>query len=177
MSQVWYEEVSLESVVSRATHVLLVERADPFLRKEEIPIDRPTYDGSDCPPYVLTWRRFAVIETIRAPIGFDASTVELTDADWDSALDTHIAYYVDGVSESPIVMSYEPRAETSEGRLIVFAREGDRGLGFVVAGAMEGAEMLDEVRSIIADKTNPDFQVFAAEEDTEAETDASWDEG
>lgn len=166
MSQVWYEGVGLTNLVERSTHILLVRAASPPSREELIPLNQPTYDGGECPPFKLYFGRFEVLEALRGEVPLD-EVVEIAAPRWSDDLRSHIAYYVEGLSESPIIENYEPQGAIDGDELIVFAVAGNRGLQYAVPGAVEGPEYLDTVRDLIAQA--PENGLVALDEDTWAE--------
>jgi hypothetical protein len=149
MTQVEYDDVDLETVLWQSELVVVVRAAEPRLTKKQIPIheDHETY-----PPFSYVIRHLVVEERLRGALADVGETIDVLSPETDNELESHRAYYLQGMGESPIYESYAPSVPVGkrDKRWIAFVRSREDGrFEDAVIGAAEGLGALDEVRAAL----------------------------
>lgn len=164
-SQVFHRSVTLADL-KRGTAVVVV--AEPALPHERVvPIDitpkgqKP--NATKWPPYNRVLRRFVVKEVVSKnaallvdetakPVALPAvgSVVEVMSADAHHDQWLHTAWYVEGMSESPIYDRYIVTGTSASKTRLLFLRHDGDGWSFVVDGAEELVEHRAAVEAAFA---------------------------
>lgn len=162
MSQINYDDITLEAVIVDSSHVLKVEKSRPFLVKEEIPIDER--DNDKYPSFVNFIHHFRILEVMQSRPGAaslkSGDSIEVLNANYQLMLNLVRTYYIEGFMVSPIIDRYRPSIElTSEGVevLIIFVVEilketGRSEFRFTCDFAYESLEKETEIRKIIRNR-------------------------
>lgn len=149
-SQVSHRPASLEEVVRQSPVIARVEPAARAGRVVSVPMAGK--DGP-VPAFEVHLDRLRVVEVLRAPPGLLApgQEVEVAPADVEDTLLLHRAYYVEGVSESPIYERYESGLppEATRGRHILFLRPCAVGPQAALCVTVSGAAAADADRERI----------------------------
>lgn len=160
MSEVSYEQIGLDELVSRSTVIAVVRRDHPVTETEEIDIhpDREKY-----PPFVLTLSRFVVVEALREGGVRPDQAIAVLPANSALELEDHKQYHLHHMGESPIYDAYTPiDAPAADSEFIVFLFERDDGrYEFSVEGACEGLASKAKVQEAIKRSGSSDLSFTA----------------
>lgn len=161
MSQICYDEISLEHLVQSAELIALVRFADPLSSTEEIAIQAPPPDpnepsfanpGEPIPPFAKVTLHYQVEEVLlnesNQPCA-PGQAIDVLRANWRDELGAHINYYVRGLSESPIYMQYTGSHDGREIPFIVFLVRERGQWRFALDGAVESPARRDAVAQAI----------------------------
>ena len=143
MSQVHYEDISLEDLVGYAQFILVVEKEDPFENKETI-----TFNSPKCPDFEKISHNFKVMEIIKS---MDENlkpgdSIKAFQAFAELRLDIHKQYYLEGVSKSPIFPEYNSKSDFESPQLIIFL---NMNLEFASIHAYEDIGKKEEIEKIL----------------------------
>lgn len=158
LSQVHYQGISLERLISRSDFVLIVKPATPARQQVTISIGKDD-NGKAAPDFVRVKLRVEVQESLtKAGANLVGKTLEIDGAHWEKRLHLHKSYYLHHISKSPIYETYrasEPPSESEQkdGPYIAFLRHPDKdSYAFVVEGATERIANRATVESALAAK-------------------------
>ncbi len=164
MSQICYDEITLQEVVAATTLVVVVRPADPVSTIEEIAVGAPALEpgepaflqpGETVPPFTKVTLHYVVEEVLLNETGEPCAPGQVLDvrrANWRQELEAHVNYYGRGLSESPIYRQYVGSHDDQEVPFIaLLTRERGEWL-FAVDGAVEALAARDEVLHAIADR-------------------------
>ena len=122
---------------------------------------------------MLSGFKWQVHEVLRGHYANDV--IEVFPSDWSWNMDMHIAYYVQGLSQSPIVEEYVPEFEGPP--WLLFLQQGDDGRWeFSVEGSKEGVEAEPKVRGLLGDQDEgaSEFRVSRSSADGAARSRRPW---
>lgn len=153
-------------LVERSSLILVARPQDPPVRVEVIPIPLagPSPDGVENPAYEKVHMLYRVVEVLldlsgRAPA--TGEPISVLGANWREQLRSTVAYYRDGISESPIYMQYNGLHEVDDRGAILFLDRDGPQLSLAVDGAIESLDRKAEILSLIG-RLPPRIQVVPA---------------
>jgi len=153
LSQIHYEDVSLKDLVSKAQFILVVEKTEPFLTTEEIPIHR---NSEKYPPFKKYTYHFKATEELYNKSGISqiGKQINVLPGDLETDLTIHKLYYLEGIAKSPIYAKYNTRADFFKAdKLILFLRRYDeKNLEIIADGAYEDLSKKNEIMDLIKNK-------------------------
>lgn len=159
VSQIHYDDITLEAVIADSSHVLKVAKSQPFLVEEQIPIDER--DNDKYPPFINYRHQFRILEVLQKRQGAAAlkcgDPLEVYNANYQLMLNLVRSYYIEGIMVSPIIERYRSGIElTNEGddALFIFVVEipkehGPSEFRFTCDFAYESLDKEEEIRKII----------------------------
>lgn len=171
MSQICYDEISLQEVVRSAQAVVVVRPADPISTTEEIPVPVPPPDPHDpdvfipdepIPPFTKVTLHYIVEEVLlneTAEACVPGQTLDVQRANWRDELRAHVNYYGRGLSESPICREYVGGHDGQEIPFIAFLTLERDGWRFATDGAVERMAAKQAVLQTIQSRA-PALQAF-----------------
>jgi hypothetical protein len=149
MSQICYQQISLQSLVESSQLIVVVHPAHPPSSIEEIPIEAPPSDP-DRPPLIISQKpippfrkiilHLVVEEVLLNRTGREyalGGTIAAARANWQNKLQAHIAYFETGMSKSPIYRQYQGSHTDAEPSFMAFLVSGQAGLRLAFNGAFE----------------------------------------
>jgi hypothetical protein len=148
-SRIHYRDVALPDLVRDSQHIFVVRKGVPERRQLTKPIHP---DQKKYPPFVTWISRYQVVAVLKGgPSKRIGKTIEVWPGDYEESLHLHQAYYLRGLSISPIKPIYRSAEAdlASSDRLIVFLRDGSQGLAFTVSDAVESAAKRNQVLALI----------------------------
>ncbi len=155
------EELHLDDVLRRTTVVLLAEPATPTARTAEVAItpEGKQADPVKYPPYVRRWQRWLVRAVVAGSPALVGQVLEIGEADWQTRLEVHRRYYLEGVSKWPIYEAYCPSyaggsPPRSAERLIMLSGSA-KAWQFAVDDAMESTGQLPKIKEALR-RVGPD---------------------
>ncbi|MEO6097828.1 MAG: hypothetical protein ABIW76_20095 [Fibrobacteria bacterium] len=149
VGQVHPKQITLQALVDKSDCIFVVQKATPYSRVEDIPLD----ESGKYPPHQSPWYRYKIIEIIKdepetkpAP----GSEIEALGAHDASLLLVDRKHALEGDSKSPILDFYEPRTEQVEKRdtFIVFLTWNEEEKRYAIAadGAYETKDLKQEIK-------------------------------
>jgi hypothetical protein len=158
LSQIHYQDISLQDLVDRSALILVVKTAKPGQRQIQIPIGKDR-SNKPAPPFTRVQVRCevqaALSEGAAALVG---KTLEIDGAHWEQSLSMHKRYYLQGMSISPIYQHYRAAEEPTDAKdpgapyIVFLRREGKDGYAFTVDGAIEHVNQREAIEAIIRAK-------------------------
>lgn len=120
MSQIHYQDLTLEEMIRRAIAVIVVSKREPFRVEESIPIHE---DSQKYPHFKKVKFQFKVTEVLFDDTRAMAEGKEIVAVDQTTGtyLTMHKKYHLEGISKSPIFEQYNTKADfINERELILF---------------------------------------------------------
>jgi len=120
MSQIHYQDLTLEEMIRRASAVIVVSKREPFRVEEKIAIDE---DPQKCPPFTKVTYNFRVKQVLFGDNNAVAEGKDIVAVDQTTGtyLTMHKKYHLEGISKSPIFEHYDTKADFIKDReLILF---------------------------------------------------------
>ncbi len=181
VSEIYTEEKSLKQLTQESSFILVVNKAEQFLSQEEISIlpngshyegknKKPFYEASynnddqnknkltkNYPPFVSIKHKFKVVATLKGPTELKAnSSITVYSAYFETRLNLHRQYYLEGLSKSPIYFSYAPLIDinliSSGQTLIIFIHGYKDDFQYSLINAYENFKVKDKILKIINSK-------------------------
>lgn len=141
------EEVSLDDVLQWAPHVVVVTRSNPPSR--DIAVEVLDSDGKPVEPFSVHAERLVVREVLKGDLT-SGSTVEAASGYLEIYHDTHVAYYAEGMHQSPIIPTYASTVSPEAATWVAYLRPCTvapyEGHCYAVSGARDPVEKLDSLR-------------------------------
>ncbi|MDH5181776.1 MAG: hypothetical protein OEY07_19105, partial [Gammaproteobacteria bacterium] len=106
--------------------------------------------GDSYYPFQFIVSTMTIVKVLRGE-AIAGENVEVYPADFDSQVELHRKYYLEGISKSPIYQKYEPVSRPQEGeQYIVFLRRTKDGhWSFFCLGAGEGLDQLSTITELL----------------------------
>jgi hypothetical protein len=156
VTQTFYEDVPLKDLVRNANVIVVVNKRDPFVAHESIPILPPPGREikREIPPFTKTTYHFTVVDVLKTnepiPKGLP---LNVSPANEEDNLHIHKLYYIDNIGKSPIYDRYSPsrgfsfeKADT----MILFLHTGDhRSFRFAADDAHEAPSQRKIIENLI----------------------------
>ena len=153
VSLVHYQKLTLEDLVGSAQHIVVVREAQPATSTEVIKIHK---DSEKYPPFSLYKHHYVVTDVLYSSKLKSGDKIDVLEAQFDSKLDLHKRYYLEGVSKSPIYSRYECKACTDNDKeYIIFLSEYDGRYSFSATGSVEVLSSKNDIVNALKSKDTP----------------------
>ncbi|MBM9501106.1 hypothetical protein JWG44_12670 [Leptospira sp. 201903071] len=162
MSQIHYQQITLEELVRSSPYIFLVRAADPSFSVTKIKIHSKLLKElgiqeklkKKVPDFERRIAHYEVQEVLKG--SWDQKTISVLPANFVNSLELHILYYGTGLSISPIYLSYNPPQEVNEENqdFIIFLRRSSRFETFEwnTVGSIESIGRKEEILDLIRNR-------------------------
>jgi hypothetical protein len=112
LSQVHYREVTIEDIIKYSGVIVFATAAKPFTTEKIIPIHE---DQKKYPPYHQITHHYKIIKILYDKSGVlkTSTVIKVDPATASNDFGSHRMYYLEGLSESPIVYAYRREGRVS----------------------------------------------------------------
>jgi hypothetical protein len=148
MSQVHYENLSLEEAIRMAELILVVKKAEPFLEKKSVKIGQNP--PKECSDFLKTAYHFVVVERLDTAENGPKPGEKITavDVNFSSELEAYKLFCLENINKSPIYRKYETKADLlNDTELILFVSFVSN--GEYLFSAYESPRKIEEIRKIL----------------------------
>ncbi|TGL99948.1 hypothetical protein EHQ76_12825 [Leptospira barantonii] len=166
MSQIHYENITLEELIRSSSHIVLVRPSDPAYTIRKVKIDSKllkelgiqSKPKNKIPDFERRIYQYQVLEVYKGNI--NEKEIKTLPADYESSLELHALYYGIGLSKSPIYMHYQSSIsedpEQTNQNFILFLNSTDKPGEYEssVSGGIESADKKEEILAIIRKTSN-----------------------
>ncbi|MDD5044074.1 MAG: hypothetical protein PHG51_00785 [Candidatus Omnitrophica bacterium] len=145
-----YTGIALNDLVRRAEFIFVVEKAEPFLTTEEIPVRKFL---KEYPPFKKYTYHFRIIEELykEDKVSRQGELINVIPDNFDEGLEIHKKYYLEGITKSPLYAKYDTAADFFKAdKLILFLRRYDaKTFEIIASGAYEALLKKKEILELI----------------------------
>lgn len=182
MTQIHYENISLQQLMLWANCIFVVTKQEPFINQESVsilpkdsqfsgkntpPYHNPPYHDANAgkdintknyPPYHRARYHFKIVRVLLSSNtdAAEADSIVVNEAHSERKLSLHEDYYLDGRRKSPLYKRYNTSLGLEDVRasqeMLVFLRYRNNHYEFAAEDAYEGLEIEHTVLQMIADK-------------------------
>ncbi|MBM9579204.1 hypothetical protein JWG45_18835 [Leptospira sp. 201903070] len=161
MSQIHYQQVTLEELVQSSPYIFIVSAATPSFSVTKIKIQSKLLKElgiheklqKKVPDFERRIAHYEIQEVLKG--SWDQKTISVLPANFLNSLELHILYYGTGLSISPIYLSYSSqqseKIDTENQSFIIFLNRSSRFEMFEwrVTGSLESEERKKEISNLI----------------------------
>jgi hypothetical protein len=147
MTEISYNECTLDELIARANCILLVKPIEPFISFYDIPIHPDTHTY---PPHRERHQHFVVIKSLIGELT-PGTPVDVLDANSEQALELHRDYYLKDMRKSPLYQHYTPDTPPADKapRFIFLRHLQDGRYEFAMHGAEEAESMAATITRVL----------------------------